>query len=165
MKLLSVALFCTAMLATSLCQAATWELKACTGELSKFGPNNSADNERGRYILNVTFNDQTGEGRGEVRIYHRVRGQDSINQVVALQCSFLTKSKYGAHVMNSADKPFVLCETNLPIVANQKFGIPFYRFGFGFPTNLSTYVQLENGNDGAGGTDHRNRCLSAKRVN
>jgi hypothetical protein len=144
--------------------AATWKLENCKGELSKFGPQNRAQNQRGTYLFSLVLNDQTGLGRGQVQIKHQVRGENSTQRTIPLNCSFLKETKYGVIVNNPNLKEFILCESEQVVVANQKFGIPFFLSRSGFPGNFSSYVQLENGNDGAGAVFNES-CKNVQKLN
>lgn len=144
--------------------AATWKLDNCKGELTKFDSQGRPQNQKGSYLFSLVVSDQTGQGQGQIQIKHQVRGENSTQRTIPLKCSFLKESKYGVVVSNPNLKEFILCESEQAIVANQKFGIPFFLGSSGFPGSFLAYVQLENGSDGAGAVFNES-CKNFQKLN
>ncbi len=148
MKLSSLFMVTGLVLASLSSQATIWTMENCRGQIQPFIKDKGTALV-GTYLVSLSFSDVTGAGSGFVRLNYRVKGQPSLATKVPLSCHFQLKPGFGVGRVQPG-KPPIVCESTKPIVAGMKIGFPFFQNGFGLPSDLNSYVQLEDGNYGHG---------------
>lgn len=125
------------VLLASISSAKVWTLTECRGQMAT-SPEKRFFDAR----VSLQFSDVTGNGSGSVRL--------NKSAPIAMTCGFMNEARYGIIIGSHNQNKWILCETVVPVMKNQKLGLPFNSGDFGFPFNLSTYLQLEDGNKGHG---------------